>query len=46
MVRLLRRRLELNFKSHDSTEMTVLGQFLSVLVVYFEESCFSILRGA
>ena len=46
MGRLVRRRLESNFKTHDSTEMGVLGQFLSVLVAYFEASCFSILRRA
>jgi len=49
MVRLLRRRLDpfnLKFNSDDSTEITVQGQFLSFLVVYFEEYCFSNLRGA
>ena len=49
MVRLLRRRLDpfnLKFNSDDSTEITVQGQFLSFLVVYFEEPCFSNLRGA
>ena len=54
MVRLLRRRLESyfmsnvnpKFKSNNSTEITVQGQFLSVLVAYFEEPCFSILRRA
>ena len=50
MVRLPRRQFELtfklSFKADDSTEIPVQGQFLSFLVVYFEEPCFSNLRGA
>ena len=50
MVRLPRRQceqtLKWNFNTDDSTEIPVQGQFLSFLVVYFEEPCFSNLRGA